>query len=55
MDHLALEWHVPSEKECDVVDRILLELLQPELDKLEGFMRGDIVDRYIHTYIHIIL
>lgn len=45
--HLGLEWHVPSDEEYCLVDRILLELLQPEVDTLEGFMKGDIIDRYI--------
>ena len=47
INHLGLKWYVPSEEGYCLVDRILLELLQPELDKLEGFMKGNTIDRYM--------
>ena len=42
---LGLKWHVPSEDELLLADRLLLEFLQPEVDKLKRFMKGEAMDR----------
>jgi len=45
LNHLGLEWHVPSVEELQMTDRLLEEFLQPELDRLQAFMQGEAMDR----------
>lgn len=45
LNHLGLEWHMPSVEELQMTDRLLEEFLQPELDRLQAFMQGEAMDR----------
>ena len=44
-DHADIEWHVPSQEELRLADRILVEFLQPEMDSLRAFMAGQEMER----------
>lgn len=35
-----MKWHTPTSAELELVDRVLEEVLQPELDRLEALMEG---------------
>ena len=45
LDNLGLQWHVPSDKELQMADRLLEEFLQPEFNRLQAFMEGEAMDR----------
>lgn len=51
-DAAGIEWHVPSLEELKLVDRILVELLWPEMEHLREFMAGAEIERYVRMYIH---
>lgn len=40
-----IEWHIPSLEELRLVDRILVEFLLPEMERLRGFMAGEVLER----------
>ena len=44
---LAMQWHTPSELELDLVDRLLVEFMLPELQRLQAFIDGDSLDRCV--------
>ena len=44
-EDVGIEWHIPSADELQLVDRILVELLQPEIDRLRSFMAGEDMER----------
>ena len=40
-DNLRVHWHIPTEKELKMADRVLEKFLRPEMESLQGFMAGD--------------
>ena len=48
-DAADIEWHVPGLEELKLVDRILVELLWPEMERLREFMAGAEIERYVRT------
>ncbi len=45
--HLNISWHEPSNEELALVERVLSEFLLPEMDRLQAFMDGESMDRYV--------
>lgn len=40
-NNLGLKWHIPSEEDLKMVDRVLDEFLRPEIESLQAFMAGE--------------
>ena len=40
-DCLGVRWHMPSDEDLKMVDRVLDEFLRPKIESLRAFMAGE--------------
>lgn len=44
-DAASIRWHLPTLEELLMVDRVLVEFLLPEMERLRAFMAGEDIER----------
>ena len=44
---LKISWHVPTHEQLQAAEKVMSEFLQPQLDRLEEFMGGKAMSRWV--------